>query len=225
MLHNLHPEQVGMLDKLPDDKHVFLLTRHSIRELSETDAVSYKLPLTPEGVELARCWGKTLKRPLHCVYSSPVARCVDTASHMLDGAEHGADIKMDMILTEPGCFVQDIIKAGPVFLAEGPLGFLNKHINEAIEGTISAAEGTARLFRLMIDNIGPSGQLSLFVTHDTVLATVVYYLFGEKCLTQAHWPWMMEGAFIWFDENKVHWLWRGKYATKMLPVYEHQDNN
>jgi len=218
MLENLHPEQAAMLEKLPDDKHVFLLTRHSIREPSEGVLVSYKLPLTEEGVALARCWGKELKRPLHRIVSSPVARCIETASYMLDGAQHGANIETDMILTEPGCFVQDISKAGPVFLSEGPLGFLNKHISEAIEGTISAAEGTARLLRLMRENIGSPGQLSLFVTHDTVLATFIYHLFGEDSVTEEHWPWMMEGAFLWFEDDEVHWIWRGQYANKTLQI-------
>ena len=216
MLDHLHPEQMGMLERLPEDKHVFLLTRHSIREAAKGDIVSYKLPLTEDGVALARCWGKELNRPLHRVYSSPVGRCIDTANHMLSGAEHEASIEMDMMLTEPGCYVQDLSKAGPVYLSEGPRGFINKHINEAIEGTISAAQGTQRLLQLMYENVGLPGQMSLFVTHDTVLATFIYYLFGEESVTEEHWPWMMEGAFLWFDEGEVHWLWRGKYANKVL---------
>ena len=218
MLDNLHPEQMAMLEKLPDDKHVFLLTRHSIREPAKGDIVSYKLPLTEKGIALARCWGKELQRPFHRVYSSPIARCMDTANHMLDGAKHKANVSMDMMLTEPGCFVKDITKAGPVFLSEGPLGFINRHIHEVIEGTVTAAQGTAHLLQLMRENIGLPGQLSLFVTHDTVLATFIYHLLGEKSVTEEHWPWMMEGAFLWFEENEVHWLWRGRYANKVFKL-------
>jgi len=153
MLDNLHPKQLAMLEKLPEDKHVFLLTRHSIREPSEGELVGYQLPLTEEGVALARCWGKELNRPFHRIYSSPVGRCVDTASHMLDGADHGASVETDMRLTEPGCFVHDLSKAGPVFMSEGPLGFINKHINEASKKGIQVRVYRSPRISLDIDSI------------------------------------------------------------------------
>ena len=118
-MEKLHPEQLAMIAKLPTDKPVGLLTRHSIREHAGEHVVSYRVPLTEEGEKLAKCWGGVLNRPIHRVYSSPVGRCIQTAEHMLDGAAHAQDIQVELVLTEPGCFIKDITLAGPVFLKEG----------------------------------------------------------------------------------------------------------
>ena len=215
-MERLHPEQFAMVAKLPDDKPIGLLTRHSIREDAGEHVVSYRVPLTEEGVELAKCWGGVLNRPIHRVYSSPVGRCIQTAEYMLEGAAHARDVQVELVLTEPGCFIEDITLAGPVFLAEGPVGFLNKHLNECIEGVMKPEDGVAKLLGFMRGNMGAPGELTLHITHDTVLASLVYHLMALQEIDQAHWPWMMEGAFFWFDEHQVHWLWRGVCASRDL---------
>lgn len=213
-----HPELLPSLDRLPEDRPIALLTRHSIREQAKQGFAGYDVPLTPEGVQLAEAWGARLDRPLHKVWSSPVGRCVDTAKAMLQGAER-EDIEIDrhMQLVEPGCFVKDIRTVGPLFLQMGPVEFANHHFREPVRGVRSPREGTHRLLSFLRGSLGEPGSLSLFVTHDTILAAFIYTLLGIERIDDGDWPWMMEGAFLWFDADEVHGIWRGRHFRRSLP--------
>lgn len=218
----LHPKLRHSLGMLPVDKPVSLLTRHSIREKADQAVVSYRAPLTKEGIELARQWGSEFKKPIVDIYSSPVGRCVETAKALLDGAKpairtdsnlvmppNQIDVKTSLILVEPGCFVQDINIAGPEFLRAGPVDFFNRHINQSIEGVLSPNEGSKNLLNYLQNNQSHPGSLVVHVTHDTILAAFIYYLLGAKTIDDDLWPWMMEGTFLWFDDDHVHFIWRG----------------
>lgn len=205
----LHPFQLAGIEQIPAGVPVALLTRHSLRELG-TGIPSYDLPLTPEGVALAETWGGRLPRPLHGFHSSPVGRCMDTAQAMARGA--GADVAVTpaLALVEPGCFVEDIRNVGPVFLQMGPLGFANRHIQEPLPGLLSPEAGSAKIIRHVRESLGPAGSLTVHVTHDTILAAFVYHLLGRSRIEEEDWPWMMEGAWLWFDGDDLRWLWRGE---------------
>lgn len=212
----LHPALRPSLARLPSDRPVALLTRHSIRELSPNGVATYDLPLTSEGVLLAERWGSELGRPLHRLYSSPVGRCVDTAAAMARGAGLvAADIQSTLNLVEPGCYVHSIGRIGPLFLKLGPLAFANHHFREPLEGILSPEEGSVKLLRHLHEHQGPAGSISLHVTHDTILAAFIYHLLGRQQIVEEDWPWMMEGAWIWFDDtDRVHWLWRGEPGSR-----------
>lgn len=210
LLHNLHPELVSALDMLPEDKPVALVTRHSIREQPKNQFAGYEVPLTEEGVELARAWGQILPRPISSLFSSPVARCVDTASAMAQGC--GADIPVatHSCLVEPGSYVTDLPVAGPYFFKLGALEFAQKHLRNEVRGVLSPEDGARNILRHLKQNLGKPGTLSVHVTHDTILAAFIYFLRAERDLDESHWPWMMEGVFLWFDTNAVRWVWRGE---------------
>ena len=82
----LHPRLHDALRFLPTDRPAHLLTRHSVREQAKHGFADYRLPLTEEGVAMARQWGTQLERPVAALYSSPVGRCVATAQAMAEGA-------------------------------------------------------------------------------------------------------------------------------------------
>lgn len=217
MLNSLHPHLLPALDQLPADRGVVLFTRHSIREQPQNGFAGYDVPLTPAGHQLAQAWGGELGRPIHAVLSSPVGRCVDTAKAMLAGAGRAdMDVATTMHLVEPGCFVEDIRAIGKTFISLGPVAFANLHFSEELEGIRTARAGTARLVGFMREHAGPPGTLSLMVTHDTILAACIYTLAGIERIEQQDWPWMMEGAFIWFSDTHVHWLWRGHAGERAL---------
>lgn len=214
----LHPGLSAGLGLLPMDRPLALLTRHSVREQAPNGIASYDLPLTPEGVRLAEEWGRQLPYPLHALHSSPVGRCVDTAKAMARGA--GAtdlEVRHSPLLVEPGCFVQSVGKVGPLFLQLGPLAFANRHLGAPLEGLLSPADGVARLLQHLATQMGPAGSLSVHVTHDTILAAFVYHLLGRDRLHEDDWPWMLEGAWIWFDDDdSVNWIWRGQPGRRSM---------
>lgn len=210
----LHPSLAPALALLPPDRPLALLTRHSIRESAPNGIATYDLPLTPEGVALAESWGGMLGRPLHSLHSSPVGRCVDTAHAMARGAGHSLQVQTTPHLVEPGCYVQNLRRVGPLFLSLGPLAFANRHLNESLDGILSPREGCARLLSHLQEHQGPAGSVSVHVTHDTILAAFIYHLIGRQHLDEEDWPWMMEGAWIWFEGDEVHWVWRGELGRR-----------
>ncbi len=210
ILQRLHPALLPSLAELPADLPVALLTRHSIREEPANRFATYDVPLTPEGVALAQAWGELLPRPLARLYSSPVGRCVATAEAMAMGAGLALPVETCSALVEPGSYVQDMHQVGGLFFKLGPLGFANKHLRNEVRGVLSPQEGARRLLQHLQQGLGDPGTLAVHVTHDTILAAFIYFLRGQKELEQSHWPWMMEGAFLWFDDDMAHWLWRGE---------------
>jgi len=218
VLRHLHPELIPSLSLLPTDKPVTLLTRHSIREQPGNGFAGYDIPLTPEGVELAKQWGRNITRPIAGIYSSPVDRCVKTAEAMAQGAGVELPVHTDSTLVEPGSYVQDLPVAGPYFMKLGPLAFAKKHLRNEVRGVLSPGEGAQRLLEHLRLAQGPDGSISLHVTHDTILASFIYYLRRESELDEEHWPWMMEGAFLWFQDSSVNWIWRGEHGIYELSV-------
>ncbi|KZY17972.1 histidine phosphatase family protein, partial [Alcanivorax sp. HI0035] len=182
----LHPRLLEALNLLPQDKPVHLLTRHSVRELAKNGFADYRLPLTPEGIDMAREWGAQLARPVEAFYSSPVGRCVNTAIAMAEGARKAGlideipDITTDTTLVEPGCYVEDLNQVGPTFLKMGAFRFLNQHLQEPFDGMLSPAEGRSKLAAYLKAREPASGHLNVHVTHDTILAVLVAELHGRR---------------------------------------------
>ena len=198
----LHPRLLEALNLLPKDKPVHLLTRHSVRELAKNGFADYRLPLTPEGIEMAREWGTQLARPVEAFYSSPVGRCVNTAIAMAEGARKAGliadipEVTTDTTLVEPGCYVEDLNQVGPTFLKMGAFKFLNHHLQEPFEGMLSPAEGRSKLAAYLKAREPASGHLNVHVTHDTILAVLVAELHGRRRISEEDWPWMMEGLWV-----------------------------
>lgn len=216
----LHPSLEPALAQLPADRPVALLTRHSLRELTDANGMSsYTLPLTEAGIVLAEQWGARLGRRIHAFHSSPVGRCVETAQAMARGAGLELPVAMTLQLVEPGCYVHNIRKVGPLFLEMGPLAFANFHLRERVEGLLSPRDGAGKLLQHLQATQGDAGSLTVHVTHDTILAAFVYHLLGRDHIGEDDWPWMMEGLWLWFEPEHVCWLWRGQEGRATLADY------
>ena len=232
-LELLPASMLKAIDLLPDAQTpVTLFTRHSIREIVVGQGLAgYNLQLTEQGRDLAEAWGgylvgNTDRVIQHCI-SSPIQRCVDTAALMIRGADsitiepntHHIEIIEQGLLVEPGSFVLDIKQAGPYFQKQGALGFINSFVNNALPGMKHPIHGVVDVLEL-IYNTHPTNQygLSLAVSHDTILAAIIAVISGRNEVTQADWPDMMEGVFVWFEgdeflESKLKWIWRGQIHT------------
>jgi broad specificity phosphatase PhoE len=206
---------------IPKDKPVSLLTRHSIREEPENFNAHYKLPLTQDGIALANYWGELQPFSNFQLFSSPVGRCIETAHHMHSGKydEQGHEEKSQVqevsVLAEPGCFIEDISimkNVGKVFVEHGPIPFINKMISGSFEEHLSVKAGVKKLLEhIKMHQTGQSlEQLNIHVSHDTILAALVYSLLKQDTLKDGDWPRMMEGVYLWFDESHVFGVWRGQ---------------
>jgi len=218
----LHPTLKDALALLPDGRPVHLFTRHSVRELSPDGFADYRLPLTEEGVRMAQDWGAELGRPVSAFYSSPVGRCVDTAVALHAGGKGAGLIAGELTvqqcaeLVEPGCYVEDINIAGPHFFRMGAVAFINHHLQHGMQGLLSPEQGKRKLLRYLRARDPAPGELAVHVTHDTILMAFVASLLGMQEVSERDWPWMMEGLWLWVDDQHLHWVWRGEPGRERL---------
>ncbi|XID76064.1 histidine phosphatase family protein [Alkanindiges sp. WGS2144] len=218
------------VDLLPQhNQPLVLLTRHSIRELADSNGfATYQLPLTHIGRDLAFEWGKWLAQytnlQITACLSSPIPRCVDTASQMLKGAETTKkidasllNIEQNNLLVEPGSFVLDVAQAGPHFKQYGALKFINAFLKHQLPGMKMPWQGALDILRLLFEHLPrQNNQLLLAVSHDTILAALFSVMAGQHHISRQDWPQMMEGAFLWFEgdtfeQSVVNWIWRGQH--------------
>lgn len=215
-------DALNMLPKHPTC--VTLFTRHSIRHVSTGQGLAgYDLQLTEEGVELAQQWGQHLVHAMRfsvlaCV-TSPIQRCIDTASHMLYGGYGDASsivITSNNLLVEPGSFVENHQLASPFFKDLGAIGFINRLIQNDLPGMKNAAQGVLDIFKMIYQlHQTQATGLNLVVTHDTILAVILSLILGLQEVKATDWPKMMEGMFLWFegdtfDQSTIHLVWRGE---------------
>ncbi|MCH4247753.1 MAG: histidine phosphatase family protein [Acinetobacter populi] len=225
------------VDLLPEtNTSVILFTRHSLREVVRGIGLAgYDLQLTDEGRELAFAWGEYLthnsdRHIVNCI-SSPIQRCIETAELMIAGADqvhventHKIDILEQKLLVEPGSFVVDIKQAAPHFREQGAVGFINSFVQNALPGMKHPINGVLDVLELLYHSHlhqnhqrQSNAQLSLAVSHDTILAAFVAVISGHFQVEKKDWPEMMEGLFVWFDEaeefkqSRLHWVWRGQH--------------
>ncbi|MEC7119632.1 MAG: histidine phosphatase family protein [Pseudomonadota bacterium] len=235
-LLGLPPQMLSSLAVLPSaEQPLMLLTRHSIREqVAGQGFASYALPLTDEGRQLAQAWGQHLLdstgREIVSCLSSPIQRCVDTASLMLQGQTRQmfpiTPIDQHVLLVEPGSFVHDVAQAGPLFREYGPLGFINAFLRDDLPGMKDPQQGVLDILALL-HQYQPTGshRLSLAVSHDTILAALLAVMVGQRAITWADWPAMMEGVFMWFEgddfeSSRLYWIWRGQLYQQPIAAFK-----
>ncbi len=179
------------LAALPASGPVSLILRHSERENITGDGNVFTAGLTIEGIAAARFFGSEVarQRRLMRLVSSPVSRCVDTAVAIAKGAGYPEKVRVDDRLSHlnllpvwnalPHCCEFDSMPAGLVSLIE-----------------------------LLLPQSDEEDGLEIFVTHDTVVASLAGYLTGEPVQGDAT-PRFLEGVFVWKVGGDVYFQWRG----------------
>ena len=170
------------LPLLPDHStHLILFTRHSIRHAVDSEGrAGYGVQLSEEGRALALAWGDYLTAQtgrciVHCM-SSPIQRCLDTATLMLEGAavhhaaathrieaqnlEGWSDIKdqhltdqvvPQSLLVEPGSFVVDVRKIAHIFRDQGAVTFIDRFVKNQLEGMKHPIKGVRDILMLLFE--------------------------------------------------------------------------
>ncbi|MBC7751319.1 MAG: phosphoglycerate mutase family protein [Candidatus Saccharibacteria bacterium] len=241
ILEHLPVSMQAGLTLLPKRQPIVLFTRHSIRVLvDEQGFAGYKLPLTEQGRQLASAWGAHLKllagREFRACLSSPIHRCVDTALLMLEGRHENKlanDIQPEVVkttlLVEPGSFVQDDESLRSLFFQYGALEFINHFLGKKIAGMKHPVQGALDILGLLYQHLPEQeDSVLLAVSHDTILAVFLAVLHDEVIVSAEDWPEMMEGAYLWFEDNgftgkfeesTVHWVWRGVAHSRLISSF------
>lgn len=217
MNSSLHPQMSRALKTVPFKEGIALIVRHSIRYSIPSGSQGLNVPLTPLGIHLAEQWGKQLNRRIGHIASSPVGRCIETGKAIQKGAGIDQDIIIEPLLGEPGVFVTNVEEAGEWFYQRRPLEMINRQLQGwYIPGTRPVEEGVSLILQLLFAPPPTPGKLNIYITHDSVLACIIYYLTGADTVNEDMWPWPLEGCWLWKTNNNLKWIWRGKPGSKTI---------
>ena len=195
---------------VPPESNVALLLRHAAREPIPEGSFGQNVPLTQAGVASAEQLGKALSTRLPgLISSSPLPRCVQTAGAIARGAKWRCERKTDSRLGNHGAFVTCANAAGDLFIR------MNKNIREIVRcqlydpkppaGMCSAAKGGRILLEYIDSELATKakGRLNIHVTHDSILAAFMGWLFTIPAHESAHWPNFLDGIVLWRSEDQL----------------------
>lgn len=204
----LTPRILTSLALLPIDKPIVGLIRHAEREPFAPNDFGTAVNLTPQGQISCLSLAKELSKRLNKIYSSPVKRCIQTASLLAESAVN-PHITTHHYLGDPGIFIQEPAITQAYFQQHSILDIVKHLLNPAANKPgfcDSTSAAVQRLIRFMLAKAVEPG-IYLFITHDAILSTVLGYLYRETDI-ETLWPDYLEGLFIWQSLTSVYGLYR-----------------
>ena len=206
------PTIAERLSHIPGPADAALIIRHAEREGIPTGEFGVDIPLTARGVAEAErlgealiCAGKEFR-----VVSSPVPRCVQTGKAILRGAGCPGGVALDRRLGDPGPFVVDTDAGGPLFLEVPVPEIVRRQLQQAepLPGMRPTPDGVEILLSLTADELENNGRLSVYVTHDAILAVLLASLFRLP-LEETGWPDYLDGLLLWRSDGRLRLSWLG----------------
>ena len=206
-------------EDLPSDSGAVLLMRHSVRYPMVAGQFGTQIELTPTGIERANDLGRTWGGRIQKVSSSSSYRCVKTGEQIILGAGLNATTLHNPPLGEPGAFINHSEKAIETMKDYGPMELVNALLQgDSLSGHVDVSEGTRIILQSFFSENPPKGTIRIEVTHDTILAAMIYHLLGLTFISEKDWPRMLEGALLWQEEEKICWKWRGDEGSRKIII-------
>ena len=197
---------------IPAEADTALILRHAERENIPSGTFGSDVPLTQLGVASAEKLGAMLSgvRPQVKATASPVPRCDATARAMLRGGGLPEDAALDWRLGAPGPFVVDEEASGTLFFEIGILEIVRRQLtcSEPPAGMRATPEGIDLLLGLTVAGLQSRGRLNIYVTHDSILAALVAYLYGLP-VDEINWPDYLDALCLWRCGQRLHFIWKG----------------
>ncbi len=182
-----------------------LVIRHAHRPEIPPGRFGHELSLTEEGEKASLALGEKLSRTVWGeVHSSPLIRCRQTAGFFLRGAKQKIPIIHSKMLGDPGPFISDLEKAGPIFLKKTPQEIVRQLISlQSVPGMRTLEEG-GKLFADYLKTIKTFP--CLMVTHDSIISLLSAYFFKPDM----DFPAFLDGFCITLQDSEL-------IITKRLP--------
>ena len=175
--------------------------------------------LTEQGARSAERLGELLstRRPGR-VASSPTRRCVATAEAISRGAGWATGVVTDWRLGEHGPFVSEPEVAGRLFMDIGAAELVRHQLHDDCPppGLQETAEGVGLLLEFTSEGLGGGGRVSVYITHDAILAALVGWLFRLPVYEEG-WPNFLDGMLLWRREGRLHCAWRRLHQAAHPP--------
>ena len=182
--------------------------RHAERPAIPAGSFGHDLSITPEGRHRAQEFGREIGARLGRVVSSPVPRCVQTATAILVGSGIESQVETDRRLGDPGPWIADPDAAGRAFLTHGSTEVVRLQLAGKAAGMQPLAQGSATLLTCLFSSPSESSTIDVFVSHDAVIAPMLGHLL-DTVSYDAIWPAFLEAARFTRGPNGVVLHWRG----------------
>lgn len=202
---------LALLDRVPDGAAVAIVLRHAEREEITPGNFGNYVSLTQRGLQCAQRLGAGLSsRRVGIVRSSPLPRCMQTADAIIAGAGWKASAVPERLLGDPGPFVVEPERAGQLFLDIGIEEIVRRQLaeGEPSSGMRSTSSGVDLVLQELTAALSRPDSISVFVTHDAVLAVLVGYLYGLP-VESFCWPGYLDALVAWPDSDLRRFRWRG----------------
>ena len=211
---NLSKPAASIAERLalvPHQSDVAIILRHAEREKIPAGTFGAEVSLTVQGVSTAEKLGAVLvRRGPVSITSSPVLRCVQTAEAIRRGGGQAGATTLDWRLGDPGPFVVRAEESGKLFLQVGILEIVRRQLSAAgpLPGMRETTEGIELLLGLTAHNLDQQGRLSIYVTHDAILAVLAAWLYLAP-IEEITWPDYLDGLLLWRSGERLNFSWRG----------------
>ena len=219
VVYTVPPSNLAWLERIPTDRCVAMLIRHSVRDPLPGGPEEYVLPITPVGRAIAEELGQHLAARLRSVHASPLVRTMQTGECLAAGAGLDATPQPDKLLGDPGVFVVDD-RAGDTWSELGHEEVMRHLVEEPqpLPGC-AAPDAAARFLAHHILALAQEPGVHAFVTHDSVLAAATSRLLGVP-LGSTDWPWFLEAAFFWLEGDAVMTGYRAYESGRSVPLVQ-----
>ena len=129
-----------------------------------------------------------------------------------------ATVTTDRRLGDPGPFIVNPEASGPLFLELPIPEIARRQLEDAAPppGMLPTSEGVDILLDLATGNLGESGRLNVYVTHDVILAVLAASLLRLP-LDKVGWPGYLDGLLLWRTGGRLRCCWRGLLKDSCHP--------
>ncbi len=189
-----------------------MIIRHAERPNFSVLNFRQDTQITEKGLKDSQALGKGLRElSLTGIYSSPVLRCLQTSSGIIQGAnlDH-LPITTRERLGEPGSYIVNPLIVFSYFLTSDVSTVIRKFISRGrMMGFMPLREGGIRILKEIIGDISRPNTRNLYVSHDAVLAPFISFFTGEV-FGEDDWIDYLDGVFVAVKDDKVSLIWDGR---------------
>lgn len=184
-----------------------LIVRHAARPDILPNTLGNDVMLTDEGIEQSKLFASLISGQVLSIRTSPIGRCVQTAE-LIAQATHFKldDIEQCHLLGDPGFIIKDGDLAWQHWLNKGHEA-VNLHLlsgTELWDGFYDLNDSVASIFSDIKTLLSNSADgVHLWVTHDTILATLAARI-GDSKLTIQDWPDFLGYLEIKLNDEQIH---------------------
>ena len=189
---------------------IFIL-RHAEKPLANNMYIDMANAITEKGIKSSQNLGSMLKYfypKVGIVRSSPIARCLETASNIFLAYSDETLIIPDTILGGDGAYVADNKLAAQHFL-EAPSRtdiFIRMQRGEVFEGMHKINTGTNLLLTKIAYDLKNISAPSFYITHDCILALFVGNIINH-IVDEKSWFQYLDGICVKKLNNKINLYW------------------